>query len=42
MAKVTPFSGKVVPECCLYTLANLAPPYYAADQNFECGSKVSM
>eukprot|EP00036_Acanthoecidae_sp_10tr_P000095 CAMPEP_0182946672 /NCGR_PEP_ID=MMETSP0105_2-20130417/57395_1 /TAXON_ID=81532 ORGANISM="Acanthoeca-like sp., Strain 10tr" /NCGR_SAMPLE_ID=MMETSP0105_2 /ASSEMBLY_ACC=CAM_ASM_000205 /LENGTH=108 /DNA_ID=CAMNT_0025086819 /DNA_START=1 /DNA_END=324 /DNA_ORIENTATION=- len=37
LIKVTPDSGRTVPECCLYTRDDISAPWYRPDHNMECG-----
>lgn len=39
LIKVTPDSGKLQPECCLFEKASITAPFYREDHNFECGTK---
>ena len=38
LIKVTPDSGKTVPECCFFGQDELSAPWYRIDANFECGT----
>lgn len=42
LIKVTPDSGKLLPECCLFKQAAITAPFYREDHNFECGTKKQM
>lgn len=42
LIKVTPDSGKLLPECCLFEKAAITAPFYREDHNFECGTKAMM
>ena len=39
LIKVTPDSGKLLPECCMFKKAAITAPFYREDHNFECGTK---
>lgn len=40
--KVTPDSGKTVPECSMFLQSALSAPWYRSDHNFECGTKAQI
>jgi hypothetical protein len=39
LIKVTPDSGKLLPECSMFKKTAITAPFYREDHNFECGTK---